>query len=435
MKGIATRISFNMLQQNEVDNLQRTANKEAQTSGNRSQENAVNKMKSPLIKRIFQILILLVVILVIHSWWTSGSKDKNAGKGTPPVPVLAGKVMKKDVPVYLDGLGTVQAYNTVTIHVRVDGQLVKVAFNEGQDVHEGDLLAQIDPAPYQAALDQALAKKAQDAALLANDKVDLQRYSDLYQKKVIPQQQYDTQVALVNQVEATVKADEAAVESAKVNLDYTAVRSPLNGRAGLRLVDQGNIVHAADATGLVVLTQLQPIFVAFTLPEQNLGEIHKHTAQNEDLEVLALGRDNKTVLDTGKLQVINNQIDPTTGTIQLKAVFQNPELQLWPGQFVNIRLHLTTRKEGLVVPASVVQRGPDGSYAFVIKKDETVEIRPVKVSQTDNGQALIDEGLQEGEQVVVDGQYKLQDGSHVKLSTQTGGKPKASASPANSELK
>lgn len=395
------------------------------------------------------IFILLAVVIIGGWWWwrhhnsapASANSGNAHGRGGPgggggPVPILAGKVVKKDVPIYLDGIGTIQAYNTVTVRVRVDGQLVKVAFTEGQDVKEGDLLAQIDPGPYQAALDQAVAKKGQDQAQLANDRLDLQRYTDLYKKKVIAQQQYDTQAALVNQFEATVKADEAAIESAKVNLDYTTIRSPLTGRAGVRLVDQGNIVHASDTGGLVVITQLQPIFLTFTLPEQNLTEINKHLAAGDTLEVVALDRDNKTALDKGTLTVVNNQIDPTTGTIQLKATFPNSSYQLWPGQFINARLHLSTRKDGLVVPASVIQRGPDGSYAFVIKEDQTVEIRPVKIAQVDNGEALINDGLQEGEQVVVDGQYKLQAGSHVKLAPASAvAKSKTSSAAGGSELK
>lgn len=348
--------------------------------------------------------------------------------------MVAGNVVRKDVPIYLDGLGTVQAFNTVAVRVRVDGQLVKVAFVEGQDVRAGDLLAQIDPAPCKAALGQAIAKKNQDAAQLANARLDFARDTDMLAKKVIAQQQYDTQKALVDQFDATVKSDQAAIDSAQVQLDYTTIVSPLDGRTGIRLVDQGNIVHATDTNGLVVITQLHPVSMVFTLPEQTLNEIHKQMASGE-LTVLAVGRDNSTVLAEGKLSVIDNQIDTTTGTIKLKATFSNDDFQLWPGQFVNARLHLATRKDGLVVPASVIQRGPDGSYAFVIKEDQTVEIRPVKVAQSSNNVALIEQGLKEGESVVVDGQYKLQAGSHVKLSMLSAGtKPKALPTSGGSEL-
>jgi multidrug efflux system membrane fusion protein len=347
-----------------------------------------------------------------------------AGRGAAgPVPVVVGTVEQKTVPIYLDGLGTVQALNTVTVRVRVDGQLEKVAFVEGQDVKAGDLLAVVDPAPYQAALAQAQARQNQDQAQLSNAKLDLTRYTDLVTKKVISSQQFDTQKALVDQLDATVRNDAAAVESAKVNLNYTTIVSPLDGRTGIRLVDQGNIVHATDQTGLVVITQLHPISLVFTLPEQSLSEIHKHTLAGEDFKVLAVDRDNKTTLDEGKLSVIDNQIDTTTGTIRLKATFDNSKLQLWPGQFINARLLLETRPNSLVVPASVIQRGPNGPYAFVIKEDQSVEIRPVQVGQIEDGQALIDEGLKAGEKVVVDGQYKLQPGSKVILGPPPGAKP------------
>jgi len=336
------------------------------------------------------------------------SAGKPATIGMPPVPVVTGKVLQKDVPIYLDGLGTVQAFNAVTIRVRVDGELKKIAFIEGQDVKAGDVLAQLDPDPFRAAL-------AQVEAQLANARLDLQRDAEQLAAKIIAQQVFDTQQALVNQLAA-------AVNSAQVQLNYTTITSPIDGRTGVRLIDQGNIVHATDANGLVVVTQLKPISVVFTLPEQNLPAIQKERA-NGDISVVAVDRDNRTVLETGQLAVIDNQIDITTGTIRLKATFPNENLRLWPGQFVNARLLLTTRKNGLVVPASVVQRGPDGPYAFVVKDDQTVTIQPVKVGQIEHEEALIDEGLQPGREVVV-GQYRLQPGSKVK--TAQAGKPSAS---------
>jgi len=335
----------------------------------------------------------------------------NARAEAPPVPVVEGVVTTKNIPIYLDGLGTVQAFNTVTVHSRVDGQLVKVAFTEGKDVKTGDILAQIDPAPYQTQFDQTSAKQAQDEAQLANARVDLKRYADLLATESTTQQIYDTQKALIDQLAATVKADEAAIASAKVQLDYSTIRSPIDGRVGIRQVDMGNIVHASDANGLVVISQLRPISVVFTLPEQALPKLQQPAA---DFAVLAVSRDNTNVLAEGKLAVIDNQIDTTTGTIKLKATFANEKLRLWPGQFVNTRLLLATRKASPVVPASVVQRGPEGAFAFVIQEDKTVKMRPVKVAQIENGEALIDEGLKPGERVVVDGQYKLQAGSHVK---------------------
>ena len=368
-------------------------------------------------------LWLTVLGLVVGGLWgwrqhaVASHKSAAAGKaGLPPVPVVAGRVVQKDVPIYLDGLGTVQAFNAVTIHVRVDGELKKVAFTEGQDVKAGDVLAQIDPDPFRAQLEQAEAKKAQDEAQLANARLDLQRDAEQIAAKIVSQQVYDTQKAVVNQLTAQVQADQAAVDSAKVQLNYTTIVSPLDGRTGVRLVDQGNIVHANDANGLVVVAQLKPISVVFTLPEQMLPAVQKEQAAGA-IAVLAVDRDNRTVLGTGQLVVVDNQIDVTTGTIRLKATFPNEDLRLWPGQFINARLLLTTRKGGLVVPAAVVQRGPDGPYAFVIKADKdekVVAIQPVKVAQMENGEALIDEGLQADDEVVVDGQYRLQPGSKVK---------------------
>jgi multidrug efflux system membrane fusion protein len=357
---------------------------------------------------------LICLLLALTGCRRSNAAGKTAGDLIPAVPVVAGRVEQKDVPIYLDGLGTVQAFNAVTVRVRVDGQLMKVAFTEGQDVKAGDLLAVIDPAPFRAALEQAEAKKAQDEAQLVNARIELER--NISASNAVARQVVDTQRALVDQLAAQVKADVAAIDSAQIQLAYTTVTSPIDGRTGVRLVDQGNIVHATDANGLVVVTQLKPISVVFTLPEQTLQSIRQEHAAGP-IEVLAVGRDNRTVLATGTLAVIDNQIDPTTGTIRMKATFPNDDLRLWPGQFVNARLLLMTRKNGLVVPATVVQRGPDGPYAFVIRPDQTVVMQPIKVAQIENGEALIDAGLQPGEEVVVDGQYRLQAGSKVKLVT------------------
>lgn len=351
----------------------------------------------------------------------SGQQTKSVGAagrggmGGFPVPIIPGKVEVKEVPVYLDGLGTVQAFNTVTVHSRIDGQIIKIAFTEGQDVHIGDLLAQIDPAPFQAQLDQSLAKKAQDEAQLSIARLTLNRDKELLTGKILSQQEYDTQQAMVDQLEATVRGDQAAIDNARVQLGYTTITSPIDGRTGLRMIDQGNIVHATDSNGLVVITQLHPISLTFTLPEQSLQLIQQRVPPSGGFVTLALDRDNRTKLSEGKLAVIDNQIDVTTGTIRCKAVFPNEDLRLWPGHFVNVRLLLEIR-QGPVVPASVVQRGPDGDFAFVISKDLKAEVRPIKVAQTDRGQALIQEGLTNGDLVVVDGQYKLQPGSKVKLS-------------------
>jgi multidrug efflux system membrane fusion protein len=368
------------------------------------------------------LLVVVGIVLIVHKRSAAAAAQAAAGRAAlPAVPVVLGKVAQKNVPIYLDGLGTVQAFNTVTVRTRVDGQLKQVAFVEGQDVRTNDLLAQIDPAPYQTALEQAIGKKGSDEAQLANARVDLDREIALYAAKIDSQQVYATQKALVDQLDATVKADQAAIDSAQVNLDYCTISSPLDGRTGIRLVDQGNIVHATDTNGLVVITQLKPISVIFTLPEQNLGEIHRQMQKTgADLKVIAVGRDDTNVLDTGTLAVIDNQIDTTTGTIRLKANFPNENLRLWPGQFVNARLLLDTRVNGLTVPAAVIQRGPEGAlatYAFVAQGEGTnltVKQQPVTVAQIDNGEALVDSGLQAGQSVVVDGQYRLQDGSKIR---------------------
>jgi membrane fusion protein, multidrug efflux system len=382
---------------------------------------------------MFVVLCLLVVAgavwLARNHAASAEKKGPSAGRmELPPVPVVAGTVAEKDVPIYLAGIGTVQAFNTVTVHARVDGQVRKIAFTEGQDVHAGDLLAQIDPDPYRTALEQTLAKKGQDEAQLANARVDLKRYADLLANEGVTQQQYDTQKALVDTLVATVNADQAAIESTKVQLAYTTIVSPIDGRTGMRQVDAGNIVHANDPNGLVVITQLKPISVVFILPEQTLARIQEQSqASGPELTVLAVSQDNTTVLGEGKLAVIDNQIDQSSATIKLKATFPNTDLRLWPGQFVNARLLVTVRKGAIVVPDPVIQRGPEGTFAFVIKDDQTVEVRPVKVAarnpaQVGQGETVIEDGLRPGERIVVDGQYKLQQGSRIKIPDAT---PKA----------
>jgi len=344
------------------------------------------------------------------------SAGARSGSANLPVPVIPGVVTKQDVPIYLDGLGTVQAFNTVSIRSRVEGQVLRIAFNEGQEVQAGDLLAQIDPAPFKTQLDQNIAKKAQDEAQLSAARLTLQRDADLLGGKILSQQDYDTQKALVDQLVATVQGDQAAIDNARVQLSYTTITSPLAGRTGIRQVDQGNIIRTGDSNGVVVVTQLKPISIVFTLPEQNLGQIQQHLKTGESLTTLAVDRDDRTTLDEGKLAVIDNQIDTTTGTIRLKAVFPNDDLRLWPGQFINVRLRLEIRRGCSVVPTTVVQRGPEGTFAFVISNDLAV-VRPIKVApQTEAGMSIINEGLEPGERIVVDGQYKLQPGAKVKLS-------------------
>jgi multidrug efflux system membrane fusion protein len=336
------------------------------------------------------------------------------GAGGPPVSVQAGRVTQKDTPVYLDGIGTVQAFNSVTVHAQVSGILQKIAFVEGQDVAVCDLLAMVDPRTYQAEFDQPKARKAEDDAQWNNAKVTYDRNFTLLKKGLIDQQTVDTEKASVDQFGAMVQADAAALEQAAVQLGFCHIVAPIGGRTGLRLVAQGNLVQTSDAGGIVVITQLKPISVLFTLPQQDWPQIQQLIASGSKLHVLATG-DGPAPLDQGTLAVVDNQIDSATGTIKLKASFPNESLALWPGQFVNVRLLVQVRQQGVIVPASVVQRGPQGAFAFVIQDNSTVKAAPIQVAQIDAGYALIDRGLTPGQQVVVDGQYKLEDGSKVSI--------------------
>src|SRR5271169_3394246 len=335
---------------------------------------------------------------------------------SPAIPVSVATAERRDVPVYLTGLGTVQAFNTVTVKTRVDGELVKVAFAEGQDVKAGDLLVQIDPRPFQATLDQAVAKQVQDEANLANAKLDLQRFSDLAARNFTPQQQLDTQRATVTQLEAQIQGDQAAIDSAKTQLDYTTITSPLTGRTGIRLVDQGNIVHATDATGLVVVTQLQPISVIFTLPESELTAVQS-ALKAGPVHIFAMSRDDNRQLAEGTLAVLDNEISQTTGTMRLKGTFPNQDGTLWPGEFLNIRLLARTEQNVVTVPSGALQRGPDGYYAYIVKSDSTVEARPIKVGHVSNRVAIVDDGIASGDHVVTAGQYRLQPGARVEVNS------------------
>jgi multidrug efflux system membrane fusion protein len=328
-----------------------------------------------------------------------------------PVPVTAGIVEDREFAISRVGLGTVQAYNTVTVKVRVDGEVQKIAFREGQDVQVGDVMVQIDPRPYEAQLRQAEADKARDEALLANAKLDLERYSKLVVKEFATRQSVDTQEALVAQYQAAIAHDQAVIDNARVQLGYTTIVSPLAGRTGIRLIDQGNIVHASDTGGLVVVTQMAPISVIFTLPQKYLPEIIDATRRGP-LTVSAYDQDDRIKLAEGDLELIDNQIDQGTGSIRLKAIFQNLDRQLWPGQFVSARLLLGIR-HGPTVPESALQSGPNGNYAFVVRQDSTVETRPVRVAASRNGEALIESGLAAGETIVVDGHYKLRPGARI----------------------
>jgi multidrug efflux system membrane fusion protein len=332
----------------------------------------------------------------------------------PAIPVVATKVTQGDVPIYLRGVGTVIAYNNVIVRSQITGQLVKIAFTQGQTVKTGDLLAQIDPRPYQAQLDEAIANRDRDQAQVENAQANLNRYLPLEQKGFATTQLVDTQKAQLAQLQAMVKSDEAVIESARVNLSYTRLTAPIVGVTGIRQVDVGNIIHPTDPNGLVDVTQIQPISIIFTLPEANFTDVQNELAKGQ-VNVMAYSQDDKTKLDEGKLILINNQIIQTTGTIQLRADFPNAKHLLWPGELVNTRLLLTTRKNGLTVPVPAVQQGPQGSYVYVVGSDGAAQIQSVKVGQISDGQALIDSGLQPNETVVVAGQYRLQPGAHVRF--------------------
>jgi len=332
----------------------------------------------------------------------------------PTVPIVAGTVTSHDVPIYLTGVGTVIAYNTVAVRSQIQGQIVSINFTEGETVHAGDLLAQIDPRPYQAQIDQLTATLNRDKAQLANAQANLDRYTPLLSKGFATPQLVDTQKAQVAQLEAIIKADDALIRAAEVNLSYTRLTSPIDGVTGIRQIDVGNVISPTNTNGLVIVTQVEPISLIFTLPETVLPQIQQRQLETKaPLTVLAYSQDDTIKLDQGVLGLVNNQILQTTGSIQLKANFPNTAHRLWPGELVNVRLLLDTRHKGLTVPASVVQQGQLGPYAYVIGPDGSVEIRPIKVAQISDGQALIDSGLEANEQVVVDGQYKLQPGTHV----------------------
>ena len=346
---------------------------------------------------------------------TRKSAAPAAPAAPPPVSVVAGKVTSQDVPIYLRGIGTVIAYNTDVVRSQIQGQLTQIAFKEGQAVHAGDLLAQIDPRPYQAQLDQVTAARDRDQAQLNNSLANLDRYTQLAGNGYATPQLLDTQKAQVAQLQNAVKSDNSLIEQAQVQLGYTRLTSPISGITGVRQVDVGNIIHPTDPNGLVVVTQIEPISLIFTLPETYLPQIQQQMAGGKTLKVLAYSQDDTIELDEGKVDLINNEILQTTGAVQIKAEFANPAHRLWPGELVNARLLLQTRHDGLTVPAGAVQQGQNGMYAYAIKPDNTVEKRNITVAQISGGQALIDSGLVAKEQVVVDGQYKLQPGSHVTM--------------------
>lgn len=335
-----------------------------------------------------------------------------SGPRATPVVIAA---RQGDIPIYLSGLGAVTAFNTVTVRSRVDGQLVRVAFEEGQFVKEGELMAEIDPRPFQVQLEQAEGQMARDTALLNDAKAILARSRALFEEQVIPRSQLETQSATVGQVEGSIKADQATINNAKLMLTFCRITAPISGRIGLRLVDRGNMVRANDPNGLVVIAQLQPISVLFTIPEDNLQVVLKRMNAGVPLEVDAYDRDGKVKLAAGTLQTVDNQIDATTGTSRLKAVFPNQDSALFPNQFVNARLLLEVKRRAVIVPAPAIQRGPQGAFIYVIKEDQTVEVRPVKVGVTEGNDVSLEEGLEPDELVVIDGADRLQEGMKVDL--------------------
>lgn len=375
----------------------------------------------------FALFLAILVVAGYAAWrmdmlkWPPfGTRTETAQRGgrggrpEGPVAITAAEAAIKDVPITLDAIGTVQALNTVTVRTQVDGRLTKINFSEGQDVKAGDVLAQIDPSLYQAQYDQAVAKKAQDEATLANARIDLQRYTALTVGNAGSKQQADTQRALVAQLEAQVRGDQAAIDNARTTLDFATIRSPIDGRTGLRLVDQGNVLHPSDQTGIVVVTQLKPIAVLFTVAQQYLRTVTDAQAAGK-IRTQALGPDNTTIIDAGEVSVIDNQVDPNTGTVKAKAVFPNTELHLWPGQFVNARLFTGRIPKALVVPSAAVQRGPNGAYVYLIDDGSVARQIAVTVGQQNEREAVISSGLNAPARVATTGFARLTDGASVRV--------------------
>ena len=372
-----------------------------------------------IMKTVIVTLALLCLLAIgwlgVHfsSGWQGARAVADATPSSPSIPVMADLARAADVPIYLSGLGTVQAFNSVLVKSRVDGQIFKIDFAEGQEVRAGDIIAELDPRPYAAALAQSKAAKLKDKAQLANAQLDLRRYRTLATENSIAHQQLDTQAALVEQIQAAVEADQAQIDLAQLQLDYCSIRSPIDGRVGARLVDAGNIVRATDATGIVTINQVHPIFVSFALPAASLPEVRARLKQG-DIAVIAEDGDGRD-LGTGKLAMIDNQINAATATIAYKGTFDNADEALWPGQFVNIRLLLQVRRNALTVPVTAVTRGPEGTYAFVIGADRVVQKRPIEIGFTNKTIAIVNSGLVAGEQIVTDGQYRIQAGSRVEV--------------------
>jgi membrane fusion protein, multidrug efflux system len=377
---------------------------------------------SPSLRKLMLPATAVVVVLL------GGCAKKEPPKPPPAIAVDVATAQLADVPVYLSGLGTVQAFYTVTVTARVDGQIEKVAFTEGQDVKKGALLVQIDPRPYQAALGVAIATRDKDRALLENAHRDMERYTVLAPEDLASKQTVDTQQALVAQLAAQIKGDDAAIDNARTQLDYTSIASPIDGRTGIRLVDPGNIVHAADTTGMVVVTQLEPISVIFTLPEEKFAQLSDALARGS-VEVSAMSRDGTREFDRGTVALIDNQIDQTTGTIRVKATLPNKQRLLWPGEFVGMRVLTQVQRQVLTIPVSALERGPDGLFTYLVKPDSSIEVAQLTVGEQTGGIAVIEKGLKVGDKVVASNQYRLQPGSHIRPNT---AKPASGASPPES---
>lgn len=397
-------------------------------------------------KSLWWLWVLVIAGIIVGVWYfrarttseaanssspsAAGRGRGGAGAGGFVVPVVVAAAQHGDLPVYFNGVGNVTAFNTVTLHSRVDGQLVNVAFREGQFVHEGDLLVQIDPRPFQVQLEQAEGQLAKDQAQRKDAQVNFERYKLLFQEGVIPQQQLDTQGALVGQFDGAIKSDQSQIDNAKLQLVYCRITAPISGRVGLRLVDPGNIVHASDPNGLLVITQLQPIAVLFSLPQDELPQVNTKLRAGVQLLVDAYTHDDMQKIAAGKLLTIDNQIDATTGTYKLKAVFDNKDNSLFPNQFVNVHLLVDTKRDLTIVPAPAIQRGPQGTYVYAVGADNTVKIHPVTIAQTAGNNVGLSSGINTGDVVVIDGQDKLQDGSKVTPTFSgagSGGAPGASA--------